>query len=204
MILPQAPQREDLLFAIAARRKIWLIARLRGIGGIYNRETIAGIFHTRMIIPMSKMRYHTIRFRMRVRLKSGRRGRCNFIFLLFAMRLIDITCAITSVSIHPSLTLSMTTFSMLEPFSSYPVGEPSLLRSGERKLQNRDSMHPSRRDIMRGFKPRLRCLLGLDAPSRRDLPRLDFPVSILHRYDTSKKHQLHEVSVSSTGLRYRV
>ena len=130
-------------------------ARLRGIGGIYNRETIAGIFHTRMIIPMSKMRYHTIRFRMRVRLKSGRRGRCNFIFLLFTMRSIDITCAITSVAVYPSLTLSMTTFSMLELFSSYPVGEPSLLRSGERKLQKRSEIRlrsgerklQSRRDI---------------------------------------------------------
>ena len=51
---------------------------------IYNRDTIAGIFHTRMIMPTSKMRYHTMRLRMRVRLKMGRRGRCSFMFLLFA------------------------------------------------------------------------------------------------------------------------
>ena len=80
--------------------------------GIYNRDTIAGIFHTRMIMPTSKMRYHTMRFRMRVRLKMGRRGRCSFMFLLFARRSIDVICAITFICVAPSLTLSMTTFSM--------------------------------------------------------------------------------------------
>ncbi|RKU19491.1 hypothetical protein C6500_11105 [Candidatus Poribacteria bacterium] len=35
----------------------------------YKRETIAGIFQTRTMIPPSKMRYHTINARMRVLLK---------------------------------------------------------------------------------------------------------------------------------------
>ena len=81
--------------------------------GIYNRDTIAGIFHTRMIMPTSKMRYHTMRLRMRVRLKMGRRGRCNFMFSLFARRSTNVICAITFIFVVPSLTLSMTTFSML-------------------------------------------------------------------------------------------
>lgn len=48
------------------------------ISMFYMRETIAGIFQTRMMIPPSKMRYQIINILMRVPLKIRLRERLNF------------------------------------------------------------------------------------------------------------------------------
>lgn len=56
----------------------WGIGCIIRLRLLYRRETIAGIFQTRMMIPPSRMRYHTIRTRMRVLLKIRGRGRFNF------------------------------------------------------------------------------------------------------------------------------